>query len=416
MLIQIPYTFFVSRFGKIKPAFLFFAALSKSMFLILAILPLLKVKLSNQTAFLIVVVVIILTSSFNWIADAALNTWFGAMIPTEIKGRYFSTRQMIFTVAMLAYALVMSQLLRILADWTWKYTLFFGFAALFGLIDISFFLRVRPPEKSYLPWLHNSEASKAQTFSLREFLKPVKDARYRAYLLFAISWNFALQISGPYYNVYMLNTLHFSLGEMTLFSQIIPAIATILFLRKIGQAFDRYGFRPVLLLCCSVSLILPFLWLFATPESNLFVYPLNAISGSFNIGIELAIMSLAIFLAPHEGRSAYIAMKNIVMSMIGIVPAILLGGFLSDMLRPILADAHVPFFRGQQLNPFHVLLITSFLLRIMTLLVFARRLSEPTAMSFHAFVAEAHQVSQAFVKEKRRHLRRRLKKNSQILN
>lgn len=100
---------------------------------------------------------------------------------------------------------------------------------------------MRPPEKSYLPWLHNSEASKAQTFSLREFLKPVKDARYRAYLLFAISWNFALQISGPYYNVYMLNTLHFSLGEMTLFSQIIPAIATILFLRKIGQAFDPYG-------------------------------------------------------------------------------------------------------------------------------------------------------------------------------
>jgi MFS family permease len=410
VLIQIPYTAFVARFGRLKPAFLIAASIAKSMLLILALMPVLAPNVSSQAAFYVVVFTIIMLSIFNWIADAALNTWFGALIPSEIKGRYFSTRQMLFTFAMLIYALIMSQLLRVLADWTWKYTFFFGFATLMGLTDIAFYLRVRPPEKAYLPWFHNSTTNKAQTFSMQEFMFPLRDDRYRAYLFFAISWNFSLQIAGPYYNVYMLNTLNFTLGDMTLMTQIIPAVATILFLRKIGQAYDRYGFRPVLILSCAVSLIIPLFWLFATPASNWFLYPINVLSGIFNIGIELAIMSLAIFLAPHEARSAYIAMKNVAMSLVGFVPAILLGGFLSDQLKQVLLSAHLPFVRGQELNPFHVLLVLSFMLRMLTLLVFARRLSEPTALSFPAFVAEAQAAGQAYFREKKRHLRKRLKK------
>ncbi len=410
VLIQIPYTAFVARFGQLKPAFLITAALAKSTLLILALLPVLAPDISSQNAYYVVVATIILLSTFNWIADAALNTWFGALIPSEVKGRYFSTRQMLFTFAMLIYALIMSQLLRVLSDWTWKYTFFFSFAVLMGLIDISFYLRVRPPEKAYLTWFHNSSASKSQTFSLRDLLSPIRDNRYRAYLLFAISWNFSIQISGPYYNIYMLKTLNFSLGDMTLMSQIIPAVATILFLRKIGQAYDRYGFRPVLILSCAISVIIPLFWMFATPTSNWFLYPVNVLSGIFNIGIDLAIMSLAIFLAPHEGRSAYIATKNVAMSLLGFVPAILIGGFLSDRLRSILEKSQLPFFRGQALNPFHILLILSFLLRMLTLLVFTRRLSEPTAHSFTAFVAEAQAAGQAYFKEKKRHLRQRIRK------
>ncbi|MCD8498494.1 MAG: MFS transporter [Clostridiales bacterium] len=297
---------------------------------------------------------------------------------------------MIFTIAMLFYALTMSQLLQLLRDWRWKYTLFFGLAVLFGLIDILFYTKVRPPEKAYLPWFHTSPEQKRQTFTMHQFLMPLRDSRYRAYLLFTISWSFSMQISGPYYNVYMFNDLKFSLGQMTLLSQIIPAIATILFLRRIGRAFDHYGFKPILILSCGVSLVLPVSWMFATVDSNWFVYLSNVLSGIFNIGIDLAIMSLAIFLAPHAERSAYLAMKSIAMALLGFVPAIMIGGFLSDLLRPVLLAAQLPFFRGQVMNPFHVLLILTFCLRLTTLLVFARRLHEPTAMSFSDFVAHAN--------------------------
>ncbi|MDD2533594.1 MAG: MFS transporter [Eubacteriales bacterium] len=409
VLIQIPFTLFINRFGQIKTSFIIFAALSKTLYFVLAILPLFSHQMSTASAYTVVVVVIILMSSFNWIADSALNTWFGAMIPSEIKGRYFSTRQMIFTVAMLFYALIMSQLLSLLDGWAFKYTFFFGMAALFGLIDIAFYFQVRPPEKAYLPWYHPGKKQTKTAFSFKAFLAPLNHKQYRAYLLFAIFWNFSLQISGPYYNVYMLNTLHFSLGQMTLMTQIIPAIATILFLRKIGQAFDRYGFRPILLLSCGISTILPLSWMFTTPNSNWFVYPLNMLSGTFNIGIELAIMSLAIFLAPHEARSTYLAMKNVAMSLLGFVPAIMLGGFLSDVLKDFLLQAKWTFFRGQIMNPFHVLLMISFTLRVITLLVFARNLSEPTAMSFRAFVAEANAAGQSYFDEKKRRIFRRFR-------
>jgi hypothetical protein len=43
--------------------------------------------------------------------------------------------------------------------------------------------------------------------------------------------------------------------------------------------------------------------MFATVDSNWFVYLSNVLSGIFNIGIDLAIMSLAIFLAPHASAA-----------------------------------------------------------------------------------------------------------------
>ncbi len=410
VLIQIPFTFFVARYGQIKKAFLIFAALSKSLFFVLAVLPLLADRLSAQSSYLIVIVVIILMSAFNWIADSSLNTWFGAMIPNEIKGRYFSYRQMIFTIALLVYALIMSQLLPLLNGWTYKFTFFFSIAAFFGLIDIAFFLPARPPEKAYKPWFHPAKDPTQKTFTLQDFKKPFANKQYRAYLLFAISWNFSIQIAGPYYNVYMLNYLHFSLGLMTLMMQIIPAIATILFLRKIGSAFDRYGFRPVLLLSCAISSVLPLSWIFTTPALNWFVFPINILSGIFNIGIDLAIMSLAIFLAPHEDRSAYLAIKNVAMSLLGFVPAILIGGFVSDYLRTLLTAHPLPFIGGYQLHPFHIVLVASFSLRIITLLVFARNLQDPNALSFREFIAKANSDNTAFIAEKKRRFSQRFKR------
>ncbi len=398
VLIQIPYSFYVARFGQIKPAFLLFGILSKSIYMIVAISPLILPDLGGDRAIWLISGVIFLTSLFNWIADSALNTWFGAMIPGEIKGRYFSTRQMLFTLAMVFYAIAVSFLLRATEHFPWRYTVFFMAASLFGILDVSLYFGARPPDRAYRPWQHTSQAQQ----SMASFLAPLRNKSYRAYLLFAIFWNFSMQVSGPYFNVYLLNHLRVSLGMMTLLTQIIPATATVLFLRRIGRAYDRYGFRPVLILACLVSLSLPVVWLFATPESHWFIYPANLLSGIFNIGIDLAVMSLAIFLAPHDQRNAYLAVKNIAMSLIGIVPAILLGGALSDWLEPILSQSRIPFFRGQTLNPFHILLLLSLLMRIITLTVFARGLREPTAYSFKDFVQSAQADGQLILSQARR--------------
>jgi hypothetical protein len=40
-------------------------------------------------------------------------------------------------------------------------------------------------------------------------------------------------------------------------------------------------------------------------------------------------------------------MKSIAMALLGFVPAIMIGGFLSDLLRPVLLAAQLPFFRGR---------------------------------------------------------------------
>jgi hypothetical protein len=207
-------------------------------------------------------------------------------------------------------------------------------------------------------------------------------------LLFAIGWSFAVNLTAPYFNVYLLRDLRVLLGIQTLFQQILPQIATILFMRRIGRLNDAFGYKPMLMLSCWVSAILPLSWILTSPQSYWFIGVTNFMSGIFNVAIDLAIMSLAIFLAPHHERATYLAGKSVSISLLGIVPAILLGGKLTDLLNPIMQSAGITFFGGLTLSAFHVLLIISTLIRVFVILLFLSKLKEKNMPQFSLSLEE----------------------------
>jgi len=377
VLIQIPFSVYVGRHGRVKQAFILFAMLNKLSFVVPALMTLMATKPNPTVAALLIGVVMLLSSTFNWIAESSLFTWFGAMIPVQIKGRYLSTRQMIYTAGALGYSLALSVALRFTDTFAYKYTLFFLLASFTGVLDILMYLRIRPPERSFYPFVPNPAAK--GRLKLSEFAKPFRNPNYRAFLLFATGWSFAIGLTSPYFNVYLLRDLHVSLGIQMLLQQILPYVATILFMRRIGRLNDSFGYKPMLTLSCWIVAFMPLTWILTTPDTYWYIGITNFLSGIFNVAIDLAIMSLAIFLAPHEDRATFLAGKSISVSLLGIVPAILIGGQLTDWLTPILAQANISLFEGHTVSSFHVLLVISAIIRLAVVVFFLRRLREENA-------------------------------------
>jgi MFS family permease len=251
-------------------------------------------------------------------------------------------------------------------------------ASVSGIADALTYFWIRPPESAYQPL----DRRTFKPIRLRSFMEPFQDRGFRPFLLFSIVGDFSLNLAGPYFNVYMLNTLGITLGLQTILAQIVPGVATFLFIRRMGRMNDRFGNRPVLLLSCAMVCITPLVWLFVTPGTLFLIALINISGGIFVTTVDLSVMNVAIFSTTAEKRSVYLSARAISTILIGVVPAMLIGGILSDWLTPLLTKSRLPFLFGQSLHSFHILLMLSFVLRVIATVVFARRIKEENARPF----------------------------------
>lgn len=384
ILVQIPFSVYLARHGGIKRLSILSWLILKPLFVLLGVVPLLTGGLTPAVSILLAVAVMFFGSCLLWISDIGLNTWFGSMIPPVCKGSYFGTRQRMITLFNVGFALLLAALLPLLRGNPYKYAILFTLASVSGIFDALSYLRIRPPEQSFQPL----DRSGFSPVKLRTFLEPFRDKNYRPFLFFSIVWYFSLSLAGPYFNVYMLNTLGMTLSAQTIYAQIIPGVAIFLFISRMGRLNDRYGNRPVLLVSCLFVCLTPLVWLFVTPGTIFLIALVNITGGIFATTIDLSVMNMAIFFASPDKRSVYLSTRSISTILFGVVPAMLIGGALSDFLSPLLDGHGIPFVLGQELNAFHILLMISIILRLVSSLVFARRIREVTAKPVKTMLRE----------------------------
>ena len=122
------------------------------------------------------------------------------------------------------------------------------------LLDIAGFLFVKWPEmeEAHLP-------------SLRKLLKEVfSNKRFLKVVVFYSAWLFSVNIAGPFWNIHMLEYLKMNFIQMTLYTQVMSGVSTILFVAHWGRLIDRYGNKPVLQIAAICIVFSPIPWLFAT--------------------------------------------------------------------------------------------------------------------------------------------------------
>ena len=387
-IIQMFFSYILVNYGKRKPLFIIAGFIHRPIWIVIAFVPIILGSGKTKASIMVITILIAVSSAAGSVVGMTFRSWMGDLVPAEIRGRFFSRRMMVYTITGGVSALVCGLLLDRISGFG-GYAVVFVAAALLGTVDIAMFFWVKEP--------HMQQASRKQTFS-KLFAEPFKDRNYFKYILIIAFWQFSVNVASPFFNVFMIEELKMKFLTISLFTQVASNLFTILFVRLWGKLADRYGSKPVMVLCCFFLTILPVLWLFATPKSTWVVMIINIISGLFLPGFEMNALNQSIWLAPEKNRSVYIASYSLIVILIGTGAAYLCGGAFMQFTRSAIPVEGISIFGGLRLGGYQMLFIISGLLRLLVLLFGIQRYEEKDSRSVKLILNEFGRGYQSFLK------------------
>ncbi|MBN2181616.1 MAG: MFS transporter, partial [Sedimentisphaerales bacterium] len=282
-----------------------------------------------KVAVTVLLVLLAAVSAFGAVSGCSWNSWMRDLIPEDVMGSFFSRRMRIATGVGVALSIIAAFYLDF-----WKkqfasqelagYSILFfiGFAA--GMLGV-FFLAKTP--EIQMPRVKE----RIKIFKLLSL--PFKDENFRKLIVFMCSWNFAVNLAGPFFMVYMLKRLNLSMSLIIGLS-IVSQIMNFLFLRIWGRYTDRFSNKSVLAISGPLFIVSILAWTFTTmPEKYFLTIPLliiiHVVMGLSSAGVSLASGNISLKLAPKGQATAYLATNTIFNSVAaGIAP--ILGGKFAD--------------------------------------------------------------------------------------
>jgi hypothetical protein len=305
----------------------------------LIILPFLDLSASTGLALLVWIVGI--GAVLGVVGNNAWTTWMGELVPSQVRGRFFSRRMVYLSLSGTLASLGAGVALDALGPRGWHGQTLAALAAVAcaaGLVSI---------------WLLLGQADAGRGASRtspgwRSIVGPLRDRRTRSFLVYLLWWNAAVGLSASYFSFHMLGNLQMGFA-LTAAHGIVVAAVRILSAPMWGRLVDRFGGRPVLVLCSFGISVVPAIWLFPTPE-RLWPIAFEAVlAGALWGGHGIAAFDLSIGLSPGRDRPFHLA-AFATASGIGFAVASSLAGFLAyagpielHLLSPSWREVHVLF-------------------------------------------------------------------------
>jgi hypothetical protein len=289
--------------------------------------------------------IVLVATTANSVCGVAWAASMSELVPLNIRGRYFGKRNLIFGFWTLVVVLAAGQLVDFTNNSIRVFGAIFMAAALARLIGLFFLTRMKFPVTVLQP--------QQQRARFADYLSVFRDRNYRWLLLFIGLWGFCLNLGSPFYTVYVLRRLPFTVGDLTVLTT-LSGFGGLLSLRTWGALSDRFGNKPVLITCAllwSASAML--LWLFAGPQRYLHLYLLYFLTGFMTAGFQLCQFNLMIKLVPTESKAHYISVFFAFTSLLTAFGPIIGGKILSAM------PDQFGVLLGQPLLKFHVVFVTS---------------------------------------------------------
>jgi MFS family permease len=259
-------------------------------------------------------------------------SWMAVLVPQRLRGRYFGLRN---SASNLTNFLCVPLLGIMVSHWQGGiiqgYGLVLTLAVLAGVISLSFQLLmadVNPQANSEEGHL-SLELVPQPPSSV--FVSLFKDINFLKYLLHYGLWMFAVNLSLPFFNVYLLKDLGLDISWVTLYSS-LTAGANVLMLLIWGKLADRIGNRPILITVGILVASIPLFWLGIGADLCsiwLWLPLLYLLSGSTWSAIDLCSNNLQMAIAPHRQPSSYFAIAAAVSGLGGALGTTA-GGFLAQ--------------------------------------------------------------------------------------
>ena len=321
------------------------------------------------------------------VAGGSWTSWMHDLIPRERLGQFFAQRmrwsQTVGIGLSLACAVGLDVFQQQTTNGTLGYVVLFLLGGLAGMVGVG--LLAYTPESSIRP---------AQRRFGELLRQPFRSVNFRALIIYNALWNFAVNLAAPFFTVYLLQQLNFSITYVIALTT-LSQVTTVVALRWWGRYADRYGYKSILSLCAPLYLICILGWTFATfPDPHRFTLPLlvvlHALMGVATAGTGLSASSIGLKLAPAGEGASYLAVVSFTNALAaGAAPVV--GGLLADFfLRKQLAlqlewssERYQRTFRAFDVQGWDFFFLFSFLLGMVALyrLAYVQERGEVTEMS-----------------------------------
>ena len=273
--------------------------------------------------------VVVLSHFLGALGSASWLSWLAALVPSKLRGRYFGFRNSAISLTNLFCVPIAGVFVS-----AWPGGSIQGFGVLLllgvmvGLISIGFqyfMADVNPQaqkqarsEVTASPNLQRQDRPSSQDPSCFW-----RDSNFLTFLLYFSLWAFAVNLSAPFFNIYLLDTLGLDVRWVTLYTS-LGAGANLLLLVFWGKLADRIGNRPILVLVGILVALTPVLWL-ATGADEMSIwlwFPLlHILAGGTWAAIDLCNNNLQLSVAPTQHHATYFAIAGAVTGVSGALGA-----------------------------------------------------------------------------------------------
>jgi MFS family permease len=257
-------------------------------------------------------------SNFN---NPAWTSMVADLVPMGSRGRYFGSRNVAVIAASIIAAPVAGAIVKSLSGVAGLpqlgYQAIFLLAFIVGLLSTVSFSKI--PDAS----VSEATSPRPKGFHPRALLS---DRRFAGFVASALVWNVSIQISAPFFNVYLVSSLGGNAATVG-FLTAVASLFTLFGQLAFGRVTDRRGDVFVLVVTGLVIPLLPLSWIFVTAWPQIIV--INIASGLAWAGYNLANFNILRKLTPDDHRPEATAIYQTVVAA-SAVAGPLIGGALAD--------------------------------------------------------------------------------------
>ncbi len=284
--------------------------------------------------------IILLSNILAALGSASWVSWMAALVPHKLRGRYFGLRNSasslttLLSVPLLGFAV---------SAWPsgpiqgYGIVLFLGIlAGIVSLVFQFFIVDVNPQATHFAsPASQSVSAPNTDLSSSPGQLQQdsiLKDTNFLMFLLYFGTWMFAVNISSPFFNLYLLDNLKLDLSWATVYTSLVSG-ANLVMLVFWGKLADRLGNRPLLLLVGILVAVSPLFWLgVGTDQLSVWLWlPLiHLFNGTSGAAIDLCNSNIQMEVVPANRPSKYFAIAAAVAGVSGGLGTTV-GGFLAQL-------------------------------------------------------------------------------------
>jgi MFS family permease len=259
-------------------------------------------------------------------ANFSMPAWMAItadIVPLSWRGRYFSSRNVAMGVANILVTYLVGQLITGVGGPA-GYQFAMGLAATVGLAATFSFARIDEPLAS-MSLQGNDQSPRAPSLSgLLQDLRRCPE--FLALCAAAALWNFSLAIAGPFFSIYLVESLQASASVVGTLS-VVSSLAALPGQRLFGPLVDRWGPRRIQLISGFLIPLVPWAWLLV--RSPWHVVPINLVSGFVWAGYGLASFSFLLTLIPERRRPRYSALYQVVV-LAALAGGAIFGGIIAE--------------------------------------------------------------------------------------